>query len=337
MNIIDFLDKSPTEKMDQVYLLVGEDRYQLWLAEKELIARGTSNSEEVEVIRFDRSPTADELAVALASPGFFATQTIGIIEDTQWFGSEKKSEEKKKEEAKIADLLGNLPEESRVIIKTAKADKRGSLYKKITSLGTLLEGDLLKGQSLRMYVQKRAKEIGLNFQADGMRWLLGQWDLLDGVSAGLVQQELEKMWLYRNGESLSADEIESLLSELPEISSFKLLDAWVSPGGAEKSFSFLKELLKNGEAPLRLLGLFTWHVRNLWQVKALEKDSKDRIASQVGIRPFQVDRLVQTARKMTEKQVDDLMLGLAETDLALKSGQAPEIVLESLLLRGYGK
>lgn len=337
MNIIDFLDKSPTGKMDPVYLLVGEDRYQLWLVERELIARATSDSNEVEVIRFERSPTADELAVALASPGFFATQTIGIIEDIQWFGSEKKGEEKKKEEAKIAALLGELPEESKVIIKTAKADKRGSLYKKIASFGTLLEGDLLRGQLLRTYVQKRAKEIGLNFQADGMRWLLGQWDLLDGVSAGLVQQELEKMWLYRKGEALTAEEIENLLSELPEISSFKLLDAWGSPGGAEKSFSFLKELLKNGEAPLRLLGLFTWHVRNLWQVKALERESKERIASQVGIRPFQVDRLIQTARKMTEKQVDDLMLGLAETDLALKSGQAPEIVLENLLLRGYGK
>lgn len=337
MNIIEFLDKNRVEKTDQVYLLVGEDRYQLWLAEKELIRRNSFDSTEAEIIRFDRSPTADELSVALASPGFFATQTLGIIEDNQWFGSDKKSEDKKKEEAKIASLLAELPEESKVIIKATKADKRGSLYKKITSFGTLLEGDLLKGPLLRTYVQKHAKEIGLTFQADGLRWLLGQWDLLDGVSAGLVHQELEKMWLYRKGEALTANEIENLLSELPEISSFKLLDAWGSPGGSDRSFSFLKDLLKNGEAPLRLLGLFTWHVRNLWQVKALEGESKDRIASQVGIRPFQVDRLVQTARKMTGQQIDYLMLGLAETDLALKSGQSPEIVLENLLLRGYGK
>lgn len=337
MNIIDFLDKNRMEKPDQVYLLVGEDRYQLWLAEKELLRQNGFDSIEADIIRFDRSPTADELSVALASPGFFATQTLGIIEDNQWFSSEKKSEEKKNEEAKIANLLEELPEDSKVIIKVAKADKRGSLYKKIVSFGTLLEGDLLKGQLLRTYVQKYAKGIGLAFKADGMKWLLDQWDLLDGISAGLVQQELEKMWLYRQGEPLTADEIENILSELPEISSFKLLDAWGSLGGADKSFSFLKELLKNGEAPLRLLGLFTWHVRNLWQVKALEKESKDRIALQVGIRPFQVDRLLQITRKMTAKQVDFLMTGLAETDLALKSGQPPGIVLENLLLRSYGK
>ena len=81
----------------------------------------------------------------------------------------------------------------------------------------------------------------------------------------------------------------------------------------------------------------TWHVRNLWQVKVLEKMPKDQIASQAGIRPFQVDRLLKTARKLTLKQVESLMIQLAETDLALKNGMSPEIALETLLLKGYGK
>ena len=329
MSILEFLKRK--EPLGQVYFLVGEDRYQLWLAEQKIIEEAFSPEEERDVIRFAQNPTADELAVALASPGFFSTQTLGIIEDSQWFGSDKKSEERKAEESKIGDILNELPEESRVIIKAVKADKRGSLYKKIVKTGILLEGELLKGQGLKSYVQDCAKELNLQFRPDGFQWLMGQWDLLEGVSVGLIRQELEKMWLYHQGNPLSKEEVESLLSELPEISAFKLLDAWGS-GGVEKSLIFLGDLLKNGEAPLKLLGLFTWHVRNLWQVKVLENESKDRIASQVGIRPFQVDRLLRTARSMTKDQAEGLMLGLAEADLALKSGVGVEMVLEKLLL-----
>lgn len=336
MNVLDFLKERNPESLGQVYLLVGEDRYQLWMAEQAIIKRCFPDPSELDVVRFDKSPGADELAVALASPGFFATQTLGIIEDSQWFSSEKKGEERKAEEVKIGELLSSLPEESKVIIKTSKADKRGSLYKKVSTVGILLEGDLLKGQPLRAYVQDYAKELGLKMSGQGMNWLLGQWDLLEGVSVGLIQQELEKMWLYKNGEPLSAEEIEALLSELPEISSFKLLDAWGSEG-PEKGLTFLSDLLRNGESPLRLLGLFTWHVRNLWQVKVLERESKDKIASQVGIRPFQVDRLLRTAKKLSSKQIENLVIGLAESDLALKSGMPPAMVLEKLLLIGYGK
>ena len=335
MNILDFISKIEMEPLNQVYLLVGEDRYQLWLAEQAIIKRTFLESSEEDLVRFDKTPSSDELSVALASPGFFSTQTLGIIEDSSWFGSDKKSEERKTDEARVAEVLANLPEESRVIIKAVKADKRGSLYKKIATFGVLLEGDLLKGQPLRNYVQQVCKELHLNLQGEGLGWLLGQWDLLDGISAGLVRQELEKMWLYHNGKSLTRKEVEEILSELPEISSFKLLDAWGTES-SEKGLAFLQDMLRNGEIPLKLLGLLTWHVRNLWQVKVLEKMPKDQIASQAGIRPFQVDRLLKTARKLTLKQVENLMLQLAETDLALKNGMNPEIALEILLLKGYG-
>ena len=335
MNILDFISKIELEPLKQVYLLVGEDRYQLWLAEQAIIKRTFLESSEEDLVRFDKTPSSDELSVALASPGFFSTQTLGIIEDSSWFGTDKKSEDRKNDEARVADILANLPEESRVILKAVKADKRGSLYKKIATFGVLLEGDLLKGQPLRNYVQQVCKELHLNLQGEGLGWLLGQWDLLDGISAGLVRQELEKMWLYHNGKSLTRKEVEEILSELPEISSFKLLDAWGTES-PEKGLAFLQDMLRNGEVPLKLLGLLTWHVRNLWQVKVLEKMPKDQIASQAGIRPFQVDRLLKTARKLTLKQVENLMLQLAETDLALKNGMNPEIALEILLLKGYG-
>ena len=208
MNILDFISKIEMEPLKQVYLLVGEDRYQLWLAEQAIIKRTFLESSEEDLVRFDKTPSSDELSVALASPGFFSTQTLGIIEDSSWFGTDKKSEDRKNDEARVADVLANLPEESRVILKAVKADKRGSLYKKIVTFGVLLEGDLLKGQPLRSYVQQVCKELHLNLQGEGLSWLLGQWDLLDGISAGLVRQELEKMWLYHNGKSLTRKEVE---------------------------------------------------------------------------------------------------------------------------------
>nr|MBP7249188.1 hypothetical protein [Negativicutes bacterium] len=81
MNILDFLSKIEMESLKQVYLLVGEDRYQLWLAERAIIKRTFLDSPEDNLVRFDKTPSSDELAVALASPGFFSTQTLGIVED----------------------------------------------------------------------------------------------------------------------------------------------------------------------------------------------------------------------------------------------------------------
>ena len=336
MIIADFLNQRGKEPLGKLYLLVGEDRYQLWQAEQQLIHQFFPEGESSSgLIRFEKNPSAEELAVALVSPGFFATQTLGIVEDTQWLSSDKKGEDRKVEEVRIAELLGQLPEESCLIIKAAKVDKRTSLYKKISGLGIVLEGDFLKAQNLRTYVQRRAKEIGLTFQPDAFQWLISQWELLEGISVGLVNQELEKCLLYSQGRLLSQREVEDLLSELPEISAFRLLDAWSD--GSEKSLKLLSEMMRNGEAPLKLLGLITWHVRNLWQVKALEKSSKDFIASRIGLRPFQVDRLLRTAKKMSENQIDSLVLSLAETDLALKNSLPATLILEKLLLLGSGK
>lgn len=336
MDILSFLGKKNQGEDSQIFLLMGEDRYQLWLAENELLARKFATQGGAEVIRFEKTPVYEELSVALASPGFFSTQTIGIIEDNQWFSGEKKSEERKKEETRINDFLDSLPEESTVIIKTPKADKRSGLYKKISARGIVLEGELLKGQNLRSFVRKIAEEKYLKIDPKALSWLLEQWDLLDGVSAGLVSQELEKMTIYSQGQRIHLEDAISLLSELPEISSFKLIDAWGS-GDSEKTLRLLQDLLKNGEIPLKLLGLLAWQIRHLWQVKSLEGRSKDQIASALGVRPFQVDRLVEVTRKLTPKQTEDLMLEAAEADLALKSGVQPLAALEKLLLIGFRK
>lgn len=336
MEIMSFLEKKSIHETSRVFLLVGEDRYQLWLAEKELLSRSRALQGDSEIIRFEKTPSYEELSVALASPGFFSTQTIGIIEDSQWFSGDKKSDERKKEDSRIGEFLESFPTESLLLIKTPKADKRSGLYKKIASSGVVLEGDLLKGQSLRSFVRKLSEEHRLQIEPKALGWLLEQWDLLDGVSAGLISQEFEKMVVYSEGQRIHQEDVELLLSELPEISSFKLIDAWGS-GNSEKALHFLQDMLKNGEVPLKLLGLLAWQIRHLWQVKGMEGRPKPQIASALGIRPFQVDRLLQVTRKLTLKQTENLMIGAAEADLALKSGVQPQIVLEKLLLLGFGK
>ena len=80
MTIADFLNQIGKEPLGKLYLLVGEDRYQLWQAEQQLINQFFPEGESSSgLIRFEKNPSAEELLVALASPGFFATLTLGIV------------------------------------------------------------------------------------------------------------------------------------------------------------------------------------------------------------------------------------------------------------------
>ena len=98
----------------------------------------------------------------------------------------------------------------------------------------------------------------------------------------------------------------------------------------------LQNQLGHGEVPIKILGLISWQFRTLWEVKhyQAQKYGVQKIAEQMGAKPFLVEKALQYTKKFNRSQLQEGMKYLLEADRELKtSGREPRGVLETLLLR----
>lgn len=98
----------------------------------------------------------------------------------------------------------------------------------------------------------------------------------------------------------------------------------------------LKNLILQGEPPLRLLAALTNQVRLLWQIKTLEDEGENgpEIAKRLAIHPFRVTKGLKHARNFRDAELPRFFDWLSRADRSLKTGkQEPGHLLELLVLR----
>ena len=98
----------------------------------------------------------------------------------------------------------------------------------------------------------------------------------------------------------------------------------------------MQKQLGQGEDPIKILGLIAWQFRTLWEVKHYqdEKYGVQKIAKQMGAKPFLVEKAMQYTKNFNKSQLRQGMKCLFEADRELKtSGRDPQGILETLLLR----
>jgi DNA polymerase III subunit delta len=192
-------------------------------------------------------------------------------------------------------------------------------------------------------------------QRGQQRWIASQFEL-HGVKAqpeacrALVElvgddlyelaAEIDKLVTWANGDPISLEDVEALVSPAGDASNFALTDAW----GARD----VEGVLRAAEAMLertgdprsrtvpRVVGMLTSHVTRIGECQALESRgvSSKEAAAHMKRSPYYVGKLYAQARNFTSDELRDVKLRLAELDYALKGGSrlAPELELERALI-----
>lgn len=298
--------------MSTLYLFHGEDSYtsiqktahwQKAFEEK----YGDMNVEIFEGEGF----TAGQFSEAVSTLPFLSEKKLVIVRN---FFHDAPTDELKK----VAEKLEQVDENCIVVfVERHKADARTSLYKNLKKKGEVKEFPLMDKEEL---VQWIAQEIQKQNQQLSSQQVL---QLADTVGPDLWQmkQELEKLSLYADGQPVTEETIEALVSPNLHTTIFKLTDA-LAVKNRQQSLKTLNTLLESGENIIQVLFMIVRHFRILIQIQdcLAKRMDKSAIAKKIKQHPFAVQNGMKQVGNFTPETLARIYKTLLEIDIATKSG-----------------
>lgn len=213
---------------------------------------------------------------------------------------------------KIEELIGAVPETTRLIITEHKLDKRSSLYKTLKKQTDIQEFSDLDEQGLAKWLtettQQRVGEMSLH----DARLLVQRV----GVDQMRLSNELAKLLSFDN--KISKDSIEMLTVASPQSTVFALLDAAFA-GNAKAAVRIYIEQRQQKVEPQAILGMLAWQFYVLATIKAAGQRSLDQIAKEAKINPFVVRKSQSIAKRITLAQLRALIDETLDVDRRMKT------------------
>lgn len=208
-------------------------------------------------------------------------------------------------------------------------------YKELARLAEAGQAEIVlceapEERDLPDWVLRRVKQKGGAIERDAA------FDLATSIGHNLrlLDSELDKLLTYRSGGgSIRREDVRLLVPYTQEASIFDMVDA-IGQQDGPKAVRLLRELDRDGAAPLYLLSMITRQFRILVQVSD-QMDlglGKDEIAKVIGLHPFPTQKAMQQCRQWRMSDLEAAYDRLLETDLAIKTGKLPDDLALDLLV-----
>jgi DNA polymerase-3 subunit delta len=325
MNYFEAAAELKKGRLAKLYLICGEESYLAERLEKEIFYKALPDGTKDDIIYLNESASLDELAQKVQSVPFFTEKNLIIAKNSAFL-------KEKQEGDRLLSILNSIPDYSVVVlVLPVKADRRRKLYKLAEKSGAAIEVGLFRAWEVKDWLLPRLKDEGRQMERAAADYFLSLASMMDKISLGYLEQELQKIFLYTDKKTISLSDVKVTLASCPAVSIFALSDA-IGEKNIKKALSLLKAQLDSGEHPLRLLALLTRQVRQLWQVKELERLGSRVIAKQLGLVPFIAEKLARASRNFSAADLKKALLSLDECDYLFKSGQADTVRLEMILI-----
>jgi DNA polymerase-3 subunit delta len=341
-----------------VYLLLNADEYLTGRRLAELKA-GMGDPELAGLNTVELGPSQVDpvrlLAEAALMP-FLAEKRLLIVRgyldslDKRMAASKSPSSAAFGEAAELLTRLPQAPESCDLVFVDSAVDKRRGLYKgftlpaangqpdrKIAGLDALVKSKAVQlvdlptpdAKALPGWIQQHARQRQIAIQPDAVALLAN----FAGRNLRQIDNELEKLSLYAFGRPITAQDVRAMVADASEEMIWNLTDGLCqrNPG---KAMHALRELRRNDQAPLALLGSISRQYRLLIQVKTMQDRGvrgADQIATELGEKPFPVQKAQQLAGLYSFAELDAIMDQLLETDMAMKTGGDSDTLLDVLI------
>jgi DNA polymerase-3 subunit delta len=189
----------------------------------------------------------------------------------------------------------------------------------------------LEGRELALWIQKHVADAGGSISPKAAHLL----SINVGSNLALMENELEKLLLYKNHEEIGADDVSMLCPYVAEASIFDLVDA-LGSRHRRTAAEMLHKKLEEGSDPSYLFSMIVRQYRLLIQVKELASAGHGpaEIAGALKIHGFVAGKLVHQSRNYESSQLDAIYAHLLETDIGVKTGKTDMITSLDLLVAG---
>jgi DNA polymerase III delta subunit len=207
--------------------------------------------------------------------------------------------------------------------------------------GSVVERMAPRRGELRGWVVKHAAALGIEIEppaaallADRVGGAVWESDIERGEQTRVADGELRKLAIYANGRAITRADVEALTSDTRPASVFAITNALDrrEPAAAADA---LRRALDEGQPVLRILASLSGRVSDLIVARDLASRSMPptEIAKRVGRGNASVaQRLVEASRRYGADELDAMLIGLFEADLAIKANEVePESAVAAWL------
>ena len=179
------------------------------------------------------------------------------------------------------------------------------------------------------WVAQRARAGGLKLDRDAALYLAEVF----GPDLASIAGELNKLALLSG--PLTREAVARVVGREPPGDSFAMLGA-ATAGKPAEALGQLRLLIAGGEDPFRLMGAVVWQYSLVARCVALLQEggvvNENVAAGRLGVKPYPAKKALEVARRLNESKIRAHLGRTLEADLAMKSGQAPGLVLERLIV-----
>ncbi|MFA6305764.1 MAG: DNA polymerase III subunit delta [Candidatus Gracilibacteria bacterium] len=268
----------------------------------------------------------------LQSLPFLSEKKLIIIKD---FFEETNAEDQKQ----MAKIIAKTPDFCVLFFyENTGITKTSSLYKKIIQMGTAEEFAPLSPQESAQWILAKAKKdnappknpptasatptspshIPVKISVVSAR------TLADQVSGNLwaLSSEYEKLKTFANGEEITKEMIENLVSPTLSASIFHLTD-FIAEKRQKEAITTLQILEESDGDMTKIFFMIVRHFRLLIQVFDMlqKKEPYQSIIKKLDLRPFVVTKMTSQSKNFTEKSLIEIYKKLLKIDTDFKTGQ----------------
>ena len=276
--------------------------------------RQTSAELGLEVVRLGEALDEAELRHALAQGGLFGRPLLALDLDAAFAGASGATAERNV----LIALLESAPDDAYVMVLDAAATP--ARQRRWRSIGTLEHLPTPRYGNLVRWVRAELEALGLRSRGDVAATLA---DLFGEDLAGIAA-ELAKLRVL--DEELTPQRVTELVQRPAARNAFQLIDA-VMAGDAAAAFATLDALLQAGEAPIRVMGAFSWQVDLVAGCVGLRDDDpgldRGRAAAALKASPFAAGKALAIAGRLDEADLRSLVETVVAADVAMKRGGDP--------------
>ena len=334
------------KNIKHVYLLSGAESYYIDRGVEDILGKLFKKNEErnegLIKIDCDKKVDINEIIAAIETAPFFAEKNVVLVKNTTLFKAKattsddesKSSKRKDPTVERLINILSDMLETNYVIFTTSEpVDKRKSLYKAVNKVGVVLEAEALRPWQIDNWLNYTLKSLKKNMDIEARKYFVEIISMLPEISLNYLDNELKKTALYVTSTTITKKDLQTIMAEPPEVSSFALIDAVTERNRQKAMYLLTMQMNEHKEAPL--IALLVRQVRLMIRAKYYMNQGirGKALAAPLSLNPYIAQKTGEAANKFSDKTLEDTFLMLADADYYFKNGKFGAEILERIIIK----
>ena len=196
-----------------------------------------------------------------------------------------------------------------------------------------MEAEALRPWQIDNWLNFTLRSLKKNMDAEARRYFIETISMLPEISLNYLDNELRKTALYVTSSTITKKDLQLMMAEPPEVSSFALIDA-VSEKNLKKAMYLLTAQI-NERKEAAIIALLARNVRLMIRAKFYMKQglSGKALATPLALNPYIAQKTGEAAAKFSDKTLEDAFLMLTDADYFFKFGKFGSEMLERIIIK----